>query len=480
MAVELIGLAYNRSLTDDFWSSLRVADLYSLILEDVYRKRIDYRSMRYHTGQMQLLNEVEELIFQNGEDSTVYQLIASRFLKGVESSPFSLGFMEFDYQVIKYFASLATADNFIHSENFFKAILKLNGQEDVNEHWTFFDIEDYKVLYDSLEAFHFQDLDKLSQTLKDSRSNKDSDISKWLTHYNEFFHYTYNNQLSAFFYNNTSAIKDWGNLLLRHNERNKTIVKNTFKFGQAFPKQDACHQMLKLLRPVNKKSNVKLQEKMKIYKETQYLIEGLDDYDPLVQQKSAESLCDFIYDQDYNEKLMQKFDEVELPIKRELIRVLGRVMNSKVEEFMLNVLDSDESIDIQVLSANELVKNGCDQIAKKLCQKLLNGERHFAVLLAKLLRTQQHSVLEKHLCDTSSWKQETAYEELAYVLGSCSIPKVKVALTDLLQNREDPRVIRNSMYALKKIAPKEYLNAVFSNIKMTHPMLEEAKEVLIH
>ena len=238
MAVELIGLAYNRSLTDDFWSSLRVADLYSLILEDVYRKRIDYRSMRYHTGQMQLLNEVEELIFQNGEDSTIYQLIASRFLKGVESSPFSLGFMEFDYQVIKYFASLATADSFIHSENFFKALLKLNGQENISEHWTFFDIEDYKVLYHSLEAFHFQDLDKLSQTLKDSRSNKDSDISKWLTHYNEFFHYTYNNQLSAFFYNNTSAVKDWGDLLLRHNERNKTIVKNTFKFGQAFPKQD--------------------------------------------------------------------------------------------------------------------------------------------------------------------------------------------------------------------------------------------------
>lgn len=480
MAVELIGLAYNHNLTNDFWSSLKVEDLYNLILEDVYRKRIDYRSMRYHTGQMQLLGEIEELIFQNAEESTIYQLIANRFLKGVERAPFSLGFMEFDYQVIKYFASLATADNFIRSEKLFKAILQLNGQLSTQDQWTFFDLEDYKVLYESLEAFHFQDMNKLSDALSETKKDAANDVSKWLTHYNEFFHYTYNNQLSPFFYNNTSAIKDWGDLLFRHNERNKTIVKNTFKFGEKHPKQDVCSDMLKLLMPVDKKNSLKLQEKMKIYKETEYLIEGLDDYDPLVQQKSAESLCDFIYDQEYNEKLMQKFDEVDLPIKRELVRVLGKVMNSKVEEFMLNILDSDESIDIQVLSANELVKNGCDQIAKKLSDKILDGERHFAVLLSKLLKTNKYKTIEKHLCDVSSWKQETAYEELAFVLGSCSVAQAQTALVKLTQSREEARTVRNTLYSLKRINPNNDISSLVPNIKVNDPIIDEAKEILSH
>ncbi|HMQ10944.1 MAG TPA: hypothetical protein PKC21_02310 [Oligoflexia bacterium] len=480
MAVELIGLAYNRNLTNDFWSSLKVADLYSLILEDVYRKRIDYRSMRYHTGQMQLLKEIEELVFQNAEESTVYQLIANRFLKGVESSPFSLGYMEFDYQVIKYFASLATADNFIRSEKLFKAILQLNGQVSLTEQWTFFDLDDYKILYDSLEAFHFQDMNKLSGALNETKDDAVNDVSKWLTHYNEFFHYTYNNQLSPFFYNNTSAIKDWGDLLSRHNDRNKTIVKNTFKFGAQLPMQDPCLDMLKLLKPKEKKTNLKLQEKMKVYKETEYLVEGLDDYDPLVQQKSAESLCDFIYDEEYNDKLIQKFDEVDLPIKKELIRVLGKVMNPKVEGFMLKILDSDESIDIQVLSANELVKGDSHHIAKKLSDKILSGERHFAILLSKLLKTNKYVAIEKHLCDVSSWKQETAYEELAYVLGSCKDVKAKSALAELSQSREDVRTVRNTLYALKRIDPDDDISKLYPKIKVNDPMLDETMEILSH
>ncbi len=55
MTVELVGLAYDQSLTDTVWSRLSARTAYDLILEDEFRRKVDFRSMLYHKGQIELL-----------------------------------------------------------------------------------------------------------------------------------------------------------------------------------------------------------------------------------------------------------------------------------------------------------------------------------------------------------------------------------------------------------------------------------------
>src|SRR6185436_14509322 len=100
MSVELVWLAYDPQQVKRAWSEISIRRLYSEVLKDDFRRRVDPRSMLFHRAQYYLLQDLEHFMKRGGNDVSLDEFLARLFHKGIEEFPSPQGELAFDYRLI--------------------------------------------------------------------------------------------------------------------------------------------------------------------------------------------------------------------------------------------------------------------------------------------------------------------------------------------------------------------------------------------
>ena len=455
MSVELVGLAYDQKRVDSVWSERTILESYRMILEDEYRTKVDYRSMLYHKGQLDLLTEFETLLRQGGEKLTLVGLEGARFFAGYEPPPQAAGDLTLDYQLIRYFASLAMADDFLVADPFLRELLSKIGFLKGKQAWSLLRVKDFTGLSDALREVRMQDILEASQ--KVSLLTGSISLEHLVRNYIEFLSYSRNNGLTPFFYNSQSAMKQWGNLVERKNLRSEWVVDHSMKpFRRPRPPSSQKHKS-----SPEKPGKISIAERAKRKREEDALIGGLTDSDPLIRQKSAESLGRF-KNPDLADALMACLSDAEPEVRQEAVRSLRPLAGSKIDDRLLDVLANDESFSIRLTAADALQSRGVKQSITVLLDLVEQMQPHFATLLAYHPLWTKDAVSVRRLLKMSQSPHPEVRRDVAFILGRLSTQSSEKALESMTQD-EDPTVQVNAMYALwdrrskaiKKISRRE-------------------------
>ncbi len=447
MGVELIGLAYDQGLTDIVWSKLTVRASYDFILQDDFRRKVDFRSMLYHKGQTELLAELGHFLRQGGERLTILELVAKRFSAGIEDFPNPNGELTFDFQLIRHFASLAMADDFLVADPFLRELLRRVGFLSNGAGWSLLETKDFDGISKALREVRMQDILEASHLIK--REEGQVSVENLVRNYIEFLSYTKNNGLTPFFYNTASDVRRWGNLGDRKGLRSEQIVDLSLKPSTKKTKES-------ILPQAQKKEKKDLHERLKLQRETDALLGGLNDSDPLIRQKSAESLGR-LGQAEILPHLITMLKDPEPEVRQELVRAIGSIADPRANEPLLSVLDQDEALSVRLIAGYVLQKRNEKAALPILLDMTVQGKPHVAMILA------YHSSLKSDEATLNKLKELTTHEsplirrDIAFILGRLPLADWEDALVYLTDDF-DEETRCNALYSLWDMGSKRVLD----------------------
>lgn len=437
MSIELVGLAYDRKSVDDVWGELPILHSVRLILEDEFRRKVDPRSQLYHKGQIELLSEFEQMLKQGGAGWTVTEFQAARFKSGTEEFPTAGGELAFDFHLIRHFASLAMVDDFLVAEPFLRELLRKTGFLKNGSTWSLLETRDFDGVVAALGNARMNDIFDATQAL--ASPNPEVSAENLVRNYVEFFNYSRNNRLVPFFFNSETDFRKWGDLIERKNRRNETVVDLAMK-------SRLKSKPLSAEMPDKGAPRKSIEERLKVRRETDSLLEGLKDPDPLIRQKTAESLQK-LAEPSILPQLSQALADHEPEVRLELVRAIASLEDPLAVDVLISTAEKDDSLSVQLVAAYGLTKRGEPRILPVLLDGIEKGKPHFSVLIAfhpGLARDKpaldRLKVLAKH-------ENAEVRREVAFVLGRLKGKDVFDTLQSLSQD-EDEEVARNSMYSL--------------------------------
>ncbi len=449
MNVEIVWLAYDAQLVQRAWSDVSVRQLYTEVLQDNFRRRVDPRSMLFHKSQYYLLNDLELLMKCGASDLSLQEYLARLFHKGVEEFPTDSGELFFDYRIISYYTSLRMADEHHLVEPFFKTLLSQQSKLAKDEPWGLLQVQDIRGFFRALSDIKIQDVidaaKKAGQTEEEAKA-----FIKLVTNYIEFYHYTRNNDLELFYYNNQTDIRRWGNLSKRKQQRDKLVVELTY--SKTTHGSEATKTPSIVL-------DDDLISKMRFKRRIENLEAGLQDQDPLIRQKAAEGLG---VAGNYGSvlPLIKALTDEEPEVRQEVLRALAAIRDPRSVEAIIQLILKDDSIGVIMSGAHALVQIGDPRGLEALIELLLRGVYDVAVQIANFPNLIKNKTAVNMLLQAMDHPNEVVRRQVAFVLGD--IPN-KLVVDRLLRSLddEDAEVKTNSASSLGRIGSKRALPELY-------------------
>ncbi len=444
--IELVGLAYDRDVTNRFWSEVPIRMAMDWILEDEFRRKVDLRSLLYHKGQSELFSELELCLKQGGESHTLIELIARRFAAGVEDFPTKRGELAFDFQLIRHFSSLAMVDDFLVADPFLRELLRKVGFLKDGAGWSLLEVRDFEGIASALRDLRVQDIIEVAVQI--APETPPASLGNLVGNYIEFLSYAKNNRLAPFFYNSQSDFRRWGDLAERKNQRNEIIVDLSLKGKKKKPP---------FVGSTRAKKSVKkdLGERMRIRRECDALLFGLSDRDPLIRQKAAESLGK-VATADVIPELIRTLSDDHWEVRQEIVRALGAVESKAANAALLELIKRDEVASVRLTAAHMLCKKGVKEIVPLLLDAVEAGELHFGILLTFYRGFSTDRKAEKRLTTMAQSEKPNVRRDVAFLLGRFRSASTGKALSRLIED-DDENTRINSLYSIYHRGAKEAL-----------------------
>ncbi len=447
MDIEIVWLAYDSEMVEKAWSQMTVRELYDYLINDYYRKRVDPRSMLFHSEQSLLLRDVETFMKRGAIDISIEQYLGKMFYHGEDEFPLKSGELSFDYRLISYFTSLRMADDYIFVEKFFNQLFIKNNMLHKGEEFSFFTIKSLDEFAVKLRQITVQEILDLVES--DGSFEKDpEDYVRLVQNYIEFFNYFENNKLTPFFYNNQTDIKKWHNLIERQNERSSKIVNLAYK---------KVKKTIKKITPKKeeqpRKDKLTLASKLKQKRRVENLILGLTDFDPLIRQKACEYLGTFGTVEDVDHLLIALRDS-ESKVRQEAARALGEIGNKRAVFHLMERVLKDESISVVISSAQALSNIGDKKALLTLIEALTQGKYQLAVPIAFYPSLSTNKDACKLLYVAAENNNVDLRRQIAFILGELKTRESIERLSGRLED-EDREVKINAIFSLGRIGTKE-------------------------
>jgi len=363
--------------------------------------------------------------------------LAARFSAGVEEFPNPAGEYAFDFQLIRYFVSLAMVDDFLVADPFLRELLRKVGFLKNGSGWSLLGVQDFQEVASALSDVRMQDISDVSRAVL----QKEDSVSyeNLVRNYIEFLNYTQNNGLTPFFYNSQSSFRQWGNLIERKNKRNEVIVDLSFK-GKRQRKKKVVS------KPRKPKKKIDIHGRMKLRRESDALLGGLKDSDPLIRQKAAESLGR-LAEPENSPFLLKALSDSEPEVRQEIVRAVGNLPGEKVIEALLGVLAKDEVLSVRLIAAHALRRRSAEDALPVLLDAVEQGQPHFSTILAYHAKLKSDRFAIARLKGMACHENAVVRREVAFVLGRLSAKISSATLSSLAQDVDEETRI-NALYSL--------------------------------
>jgi HEAT repeat protein len=257
----------------------------------------------------------------------------------------------------------------------------------------------------------------------------------------EFLSYASNNGLTPFFYNSESDFRRWGNLAERKNRRGEKIVDLSLRGRRkASAKKEAAKPRKKDL------PGLSLEQKLKRKREVDWLLTGLTDSDPLIRQKSAESLGR-LADPDIFPHLSAAVEDDEPEVRQEIVRAIGVTRNPRAEGVLLKVVEEDEILSVQLTAAHVLRKMNSKALIPLLLDGIEKGKPHFSSLLAFHPGLKGSRPAQLRLTAMTVSEDPQVRRETAFVLRKLPTKESRGALLRLTDDEDETTRI-HALYSL--------------------------------
>lgn len=456
MSVDLIGLAFDCKSADDLWSRVSIAEAFFMVLSDPFRKRVDYRSIFFRQNNIALLSDINYLLKRGGEKFSVMSYCAAQFSTGTEDLPFRKSDFDFDYNVIRFYSSLALVEDFLKADALYREVISDIPGDGSSEYarWLV-DNSDYVWFYQMLDA------KKSSQTqdigLNDESRSNTMKLRKSMM---EFFAYCYNNHFLPFLYNSETPMDRRKLLLERQSTRNSEIVDLSFreKFLVTSPRKNFCLQRPHALK---EDPSTSLEDRFRKRREIELLREGLNDPDAIVRQKSAEALTEKDSDS-YFEIISEKINDLEPFVRMELLRGMQHMNDRSSQDLLVHIMKSDESLGVRNMAAYVLAcrenETGLLEIMAEISERnpFFSTIAAFHSLMGKSERA--HKKIEK-MCENTSHAFEA--REAVFLLGKIYRDTAKKALHHVFNtaNQESREIAFYALWSQKDRSLKKLLDA---------------------
>ena len=451
MNVEMVWLAYDPELLERSWRKINIHGLYMELLQDEFRKRVDPRSLLFHKNQFYLLTDLVGLMKQGGGHLSLEEYLARLFHKGLETLPLSCDEITFDYRLLSYFTSLRMADDFHLVETFYRGLMLHLGQLKEGERFSLVDLAKPEVFFQSLADVRVQQVIDVAQSLNLAEQSKT--LVRLVTNYIEFFHYTRNNRLAIFSYNNQTDIRRWGNLLQRKSERDRRVVELTYN-------QQARQYAKSLIERTQFVIEDDVLSKMRFQRRMENLQQGLSDTDPLIRQKAAEGLG-ITGNYEAVPALIEALQDDIPEVRQEAARALGVVRDPRCTESLIQLILHDESVAVVRSATQALVQMQSDAGLEAMIELLLRGVYDITVQIAHHPALAKNKTAIHMLLQAMSHPNELIRREVAYILGE--LP-VRASVDKLLQslNDEDLTVQTHAASSLGRLGSKKALPELYN------------------
>ncbi len=440
MSVELVGLAYDQQQTDAIWSRMALKDVYDLILLDDFRRRVDLRSLLYHKGQLELLEAIEAFLTQGHGNWTIVEALAARFRAGIEDFPTEGGELSLDFKLIRHFSSLAMVNDFLVADPFLRTLLKKVGFLRDEAAWSLLETRDYEGISNALHEVRMSDIMEARGTPGAEEENVS--YEHLVRNYIEFLGYTQNNGLTPFFYNSESDFRRWGDLVERKNRRSELVVDLSLRF-------DALSKPKEAKKNPGKASSIDVQLRMKRKREAMSLLDGLRDSDPLIRQKSAESLGMLAVPETLPQ-LIEGLRDEEPEVRQEIVRALAATGGEQAEEALLDVIEKDEVLSVQLIAAHQLQRRGSMDVISRLLDGVESGKPHFGMLVANHAGVDRDSAAKLRLKTLARHENVGVRRQVGMILGQLP-SNGQIPLLEEMTEDPDEQVQINALYALWKL-----------------------------
>jgi HEAT repeat protein len=452
MNIEIVWLAYNKELVEEAWNGMTVKELYQYVLNDRFRKRVDPRSMLFHSKQSDLLEYLEELIKHGAINMTVEEYLSKLFFHGEDQFPLECGELGFDMGLIGYFTSLRMADDYQMVERFFDRLFKKMGVLKQESNFSFFELKNLDSFAIQLSEVKVKDIVELVSDNKDLDKGSDTYV-KLVQNYVEFFNYYKNNGLEPFYYNSETDLKKWGNLIDRQNERSARIVNLAYtKVKQTLGKAKSKREMNEEIEDRS------LISKFKYKRRIETLIAGLSDPDALIRQKAAEYLGSFGRSEDI-EPLIMALNDSESEVRREAARALGEIGDKKAVKALVEKMLGDDSRSVVTSCAQALTNIGDSKAVASMVEAMAKGNFQLAVPIAFYPSIMKNREALTAIIKAARDKNVNLRRQIAFILGEIKTKESVKELVGRLSD-EDRDVKINAIYSLGRIASKEALNTL--------------------
>lgn len=441
MKNELIWLAYDKESVDRAWERLSIQDLYFEILSDQFRKKVDTRTILFHNCGYYLLENLEALMKRGAIKVTLLDYLAELFKNDILSFPGISDELFFDYQLIRFYTKFNMVDDDRLVENVMTYIFRKVKLVPPDKTWALYHIADVDRFFETIRNIKRGEIKKISEQIQDDYLGyKDKRIydlvNKLIQNYIEFFHYAKNNRLELFCYNNLTDTEKWGDLIDRKNERNKKVIKIAYKEKKSAGRRKKKKEPRKL----------HLQKGHSIT----YIMNALiNDFDPIVKQKAAETLGS-LGDKKAVNALIEALSDEEPDVRAEACKALGELSERKAIPYLIDCLHDDSS-QVVLAAANSLFTFS-DKIAiDPLISALLGGVTQVAVSIAFFKGIAKDKRAGNTLIKNFKAKDELVRRQIAFILGRFKGKKTVDLLIDSLENDKDSEVRLNAATSLSSV-----------------------------
>lgn len=453
---EIVWLAYDAQRTESAWQERTIREVYSDILADEYRRRVDPRSMLFHKAQFYLLDDLEQLMKCGGINITLEEYLAKLFHKGVEEFPAQAGELRFDHRLISYYTSLRMADDYHLVEGFLGSLLVEAGVADAGKPFRFTDPKNRENLFVTLEKF---DLGKVQHAASAFAESADvaSTCSRLVMNYIEFYHYALNNGLQVFGYIDSTDPKHWGDLVQRKAGRDKRIVALTYS-------TETKKTAKRSVRSTDESSTLAINQtdvisKLKFKRRIDNLLVGLKDIDPLIRQKAAEGLGITKNFTAVGALIGTLSDEVP-EVRVEAVKSLGIIKDPRSIDAIIQLVLRDESVSVVMSAAQAVVELADPRGLEALIEVLLRGMHEVAVQIALFPQLVKQKTAVNMLIQAMAHPNEVVRRQVAFILGEIpgkvSIDVLMEALAD-----DDQQVRMNAASSLGRNGSKRVLPSLY-------------------